>query len=108
MRNSFYFFFWKSAQHEWLVESYNLTVTQGSTVNISCNVSNLDEDDVMEWTSHNPDMTLFFNQHKIAGTPDRYILSNRATTDTLWSFPMLNREIAGSLNAKFGVGRQSL
>ncbi len=32
----------------------------------------MDEDDVMVWTSHNPDMTLFFNQHKIAGTPDRY------------------------------------
>ncbi len=66
-----------------MVESYNLTVTQGSAVSIPCNVSNLDDDDVMEWTSHNPDMTLFFNQHKIAGTPDRYSVESSNNGYTL-------------------------
>ncbi len=41
-------------------------------MNIPCVVSNLDEGDVMVWASRNPDKVLFFNQHKVAGTPDHY------------------------------------
>ncbi len=78
-----FLFLCKPVEHEWLVEPENQTVTQGSTVSITCDVTNLGEDDVMVWTSRNPDMTLFFNQHKIDGAPGHYSVESRDNGYTL-------------------------
>ncbi len=72
-----------SAEHEWLAEPENMTATQGSPVRITCQVSNLGEDDIMVWTSRWPELTLFFNDLKLDGTPDSYFVEPLASGYTL-------------------------
>ncbi len=54
------------------MEPSNATATQGSTVLIDCVVDGLTEDDVMVWSSRNPDKALFHNSLKIENVPQRY------------------------------------
>ncbi len=49
-----------------------MTTTQGSTVLMDCGVDGMTKDDVMVWSSRNPDKTLFHNSLKIENVPKRY------------------------------------